>query len=270
MTRNRRDAAPKGRNQKPGDEKAGLAPDAESGAERRMTLGADDVAAYLRRHPDFLQRFPDILDVLEAPRRGDLDDQPTSVVDFQQAMVERLRGEREELRQRHGEVVMAGRGNLAAQRRIHQAVLAMLAARSFEHLIETVTTDFAVYLDIDVVTICVEHGPQQPIPKVRLGGILRLEPGTLDTLFHNGQRTLLRGEVTGDQRFFGGVAGLVRSDALIRLSVSENSPPALLALGARTPHHFDEGQGTELLRFAAAALEHQVRAWLELPHPEES
>ncbi len=270
MTRNRRDAAPKGRGEKSGSAKSVGTSTGAPGAERRATLGADEVAAYLRRHPDFLQRHPQILDVMEPPRRADLEGQPNSIVDFQQTMVERLRNEREELRQRHGEVVMAGRSNLAAQRRVHQAVLAMLAARSFEHLIETVTTDLAVYLDIDVVTICVEHGPQPSLPKVRLGGILRLEPGTIAETFANGQRTRLRGEVTGDERFFGGVAGLVRSDALIRLLVSENSPPALLALGARTPNHFDEGQGTELLRFAAAALEHQVRAWLELPHPEES
>lgn len=270
MTRNRRDAAPEGRQDKPGGDKPGKADGSDAGAERRAALSADEVAAYLRRHPDFLQQYPQILEVLEPPRRGELNGQPTSVVDFQQAMVERLRGEREELRQRHSEIVMAGRSNIAAQHRVHQAVLAMLAARSFEHLIETVTTDLAVYLDVDVVTICVEHSPQPAIPKVRLGGVLRIEPGTVNELFGNGRRTLLRGEVTGDSRFFGSGAGLVRSDALIRLRVSDNSPPALLALGARTPHHFEEGQGTELLCFAAAALEHQVRAWLELPHPEKS
>ena len=39
---------------------------------------------------------------------------------------------------------------------MHKAILSMLAAESFEHFIEMVTTDLVVLLDVDVVTLCVE------------------------------------------------------------------------------------------------------------------
>jgi uncharacterized protein YigA (DUF484 family) len=64
---------------------------------------------------------------------------------------------------------------------------------------------------------------------------------------------------------FGAAAGLVASQALIRLEISPATPPALLALGARQPDQFHQGQGTELLTFLAGVLENCIRAWLDLP-----
>ncbi len=51
------------------------------------TTRATDVIAYLREHPDFLERHPDALQLLAAPRRGNGD----GVLDFQHFMLERLR-----------------------------------------------------------------------------------------------------------------------------------------------------------------------------------
>ncbi|MEI9985008.1 MAG: hypothetical protein WDN69_18470 [Aliidongia sp.] len=56
-------------------------------------------------------------------------------------------------------LIATSRSNLSSQQRIHAAVLALLAATSFEQLIQTVTTDLAVLLDIDVVTLCIESRP---------------------------------------------------------------------------------------------------------------
>ena len=63
----------------------------------------------------------------------------------------------------------------------------------------------------------------------------------------------------------GAAAGLVRSDALIRLDIAEAAPPTLIAFGSRQPDHFHPGQGTELLNFLARVLEITIRAWLDLP-----
>jgi len=63
---------------------------------------------------------------------------------------------------------------------------------------------------------------------------------------------------------FGPAAGLVRSDALIRLSVGQNVPLGLLVFGTRHPGYFNAGQGTELLVFLARVLEHCLRQWLGL------
>ena len=54
-------------------------------------------------------------------------------------------------------------------------------------------------------------------------------------------------------------APLVVSEALIRLPVSANTTPALLACGSRDPKRFTPGQSTELLQFLGECLAAMIR-----------
>ena len=247
MKRNPRDAAPEG---------FGLN-GIKNGAVRAT---AEDVAAYLRRHPDFLIDHPDLLEVLTPPARVN----GHRVIDLHHYQVEHLRQEVDEMTQARDHLVRAGRCNLAAQRRVHQGVLALLGARSFENLIEIATTDLAVMLHLDAVTLAVESsGPG--LPPVRLGGVFQLEPDSVDALIGPGRDVALRSDAECSPQVFGAAAGLIASEALIRLSISHATPPALLALGSRNGEQFHPGQGTELLTFLARTLEQCIRAWLDLP-----
>ncbi|MGD1877300.1 MAG: DUF484 family protein [Kiloniellaceae bacterium] len=223
-------------------------------------VSADQVAAYLRRHPDFLTQYPELLDVLTPPAR----DHGTGVVDLQQFMVERLRGKLSDVTQLRDDLVTTGRSNQAIQSRVHEAILAVLRARSFEEFVETVTTDLAVILDLDVVTIGVEQAEVGTSWKP-VAGVYCLKAGSIDNLLGRAGSLLLRDDVIGDPAVFDGAAGLVRSDALIRLTIGQNAPPALLALGSRQLGAFHTGQGTELLTFLSQVLEETFRAWLHLP-----
>ena len=221
---------------------------------------ADQVAAFLRRHPDFLAENPELLDSQQPPARKS----GKGIVDLQQFQVQRLRGEIDDLTSLRDELISAGRSNLSTQSRVHQAILAILDARSFEEFVETITTDLAAILDLDVVTIGVEKteesGAWRPI-----AGVYCLEAGSIDAQLGPGGSMLLRDEVEGDPSIFDGAAGLVRSDALIRLTISDTTPPALLALGSRHTEAFHAGQGTELLTFLSRVLEVTFRGWLNLP-----
>ena len=223
-------------------------------------ISADQVAAYLRRHPDFLTRHPDLLDVLAPPAR----EHGKGVVDLQQFMVERLRRENAELSELRNDLVATGRSNLAIQSRVHEAIVALLRAASFEEFVETITTDLAVILDLDVVTIGVERS-EDSAPWKPVAGVYRLKAGSIDNLLGRNGSLLLRDDVAGDPAIFDGAAGLVRSDALIRLAIGDKAPPALLALGSRQAGTFHAGQGTELLTFLAQVLEVSFRTWLHLP-----
>ena len=223
-------------------------------------VSADQVVAYLRRHPDFIARNPELLDVLAAPAR----DRGKGVLDLQQFMVERLRRENAELSELRNDLVATGRSNLAIQSRVHEAILALLRAGSFEEFVETITTDLAVILDLDVVTIGVERAENGAAWK-SVAGVYCLTAGSIDNLLGRSSNLLLRADIAGDPAIFDGAAGLVRSDALIRLAIGERAPPALLALGSRQPGTFHPGQGTELLSFLSKVLEVSFRAWLHLP-----
>lgn len=221
---------------------------------------AEQVLAFLRRHPDFLVRHPELLEeqIATAPHRGD------GIVDLQQVMLDRLRQDIAKLRADQDDLLANSRDNLSTQERIHKAALALLAAQSFEHLIDMVTADLAALLEVDVVALCVEAA-EEPLPKTRVEGVQILAPGSVDRILGFGREALLRDDVAGDPLLFGKAARKVRSDALLRLSISHGTPMGLLAFGARHPGYFNPGQGTELLSFLARVLEHAVREWLDLP-----
>src|SRR3546814_11019715 len=76
-------------------------------------VSADLVAAYLRRHPDFLAQHVDLLDVLTPPAR----DRGQGGIALQQAMVERLRRETAELNALPHDPAATGRSKPATHNR---------------------------------------------------------------------------------------------------------------------------------------------------------
>lgn len=219
---------------------------------------AGDVIAYLREHPDFLERHPDALHLLRAPSRASGD----GVVDFQHFMLERLRHDLGRLRDEQTSLIALSRGNLAGQCRVHKAVLAMLKAVSFEHLLQIVTTDLAVLIDVDVVTLGVESTAART-SRLPLPGIHLLRAGMVDQLLGPDRDALLCTDIRGDPALFGGAAGLVRSQALLRLSFGRSGPAGLMCIGTRKADTFCPGLGTELLGFLARAVEITIAQWLE-------
>lgn len=222
---------------------------------------ASEVAEFLRANPDWLAENPDVLQGLAPPNRAGGD----KVVDLQHFMVRRLQDEIGRLQGHQRELVAASRFNLSAQGQVHQAVLMMLEAASFEHLIHIVTRDVAQALDLDAVTLCVEPLVDGPHGAAKTPGVYVLEPHGVDSRIGQGRDSMLANDVPADPAVFGPAAGLVRSQALARLKASRRSPEGLLALGSRDPERFHQGQGSELLGFLAKTLERLIRGWLHLP-----
>ncbi|MGF7173243.1 DUF484 family protein [Azospirillum doebereinerae] len=223
------------------------------------TLSPEDVCAYLRNHPDFLAQNADLVHHLTPPSQ----DRGRGVVDLQSFMLERLRGEVRRLKAEQRELIGTSRANLNSQNRIHAAVLFLLDAQSFEHLIQTITTDLAVLLDLDVACLVVESNGGD-IPHVHTSGVRVVEPGAIAERLGRADVVLNR-DIQGDPEIYGPGAGLVRSEALIRIHVSSETPEGMLAFGSREPDTFHTGQGTELVGFLARVVERVIRGWLELP-----
>ena len=83
---------------------------------------------------------------------------------------------------------------------------------------------------------------------------------------HYGFSIMPFGSAVPAPALFGSAAGLVRSQALLRLDVSEHAPVGLLCIGTRRSDKFHPGQGTELLSFLARVTELTFAAWLDLAH----
>lgn len=219
---------------------------------------AKDVVSFLRDNPGFLNEHPDLLSELDPPKRNG----GKGVYDFQEAMIRRLRDRIEETTDVARELIDTSRENLNSQSRVHECVLRLLSANSFEQLINLVQTDVAVVLDMDVVTLAVESANAEDFP---VRSVTLVPPGFVDRLIGTDRDMLLRAHISGDPDLFGGAATLVQSDAMVRLQISNSSPPALLAFGHRDPEKFHPGQATELIGFLSAVLAQLVRIWLDLP-----
>ena len=218
------------------------------------------VAAYLRRHPDFLLHHSDLVKVLTPPAHRGAD----NVEDFRVFLIERLRDQAAQLQADNRDLITTSRDNLSGQRRIHDAVLALIGAHDFQQLVHVITTDLGIILGLDVVTLCVEVA-ETKWPRAVAGGVFTLQPGAVDELIGSGRDYILFRKQTGERAVFGSATGLVRSSALLRLRFGTKGPTGLLAMGSREDDMFHPGQGTELLNFLARVVEASVRAWLDLP-----
>ena len=218
----------------------------------------EQVADYLRDHPDFFAQRPALLQEMTPPDRWTGD----TVVDMQRYMVESLRGEIAGLRDCAHEVIETSRANLAIQTRTHAAVLALVAAGDMDHLIRAVTDDLPILLDVDVAVLGVEPSPGL---ELMIGGIGRLHSGDVDRFVGSGRDVALYREMADDGTLFGAGAGLVRSAALARVRCGEDVPVGVLAFGSRRDNAFHPGQGTELLRFLAKVVEVCLVRLLPIP-----
>jgi|GEM_PF-5814629 len=79
-----------------------------------------------------------------------------NVADFQSYMIKRLKDDREDVIQSAREIVENSRANMNNQTRIHNAILLLLEATSFQDFIHTMTMDFAAMLDVDIISLVIE------------------------------------------------------------------------------------------------------------------
>lgn len=222
------------------------------------------MAAWLRRHPDFLAENPDLLFAMTPPDH----DQGRGVVDFQRFLVDRQRQELEALKGASRELLAATRMNKATQQAVHKAVLALLSAPTFSRAISVVVEDWAGALDADVVMLGVEAEPGRDVPGSKTG-LTILAPGDVDSRLGRLQDVRIISMLDPpDPAMFGAAAGLARSVVWLRLSIHESVPPGLLAIGSREAGRFHPRQNTELLRFLASTLAVTIRAWLNLAEPQ--
>lgn len=220
-------------------------------------LTDEDVAAYLRDHPEFLQRHPDIIPHLLPPGA----DKGRGVIDLQHVMLTHLRRDLAGLARQQQDLVAATRAVVTYQSRVQAAVLYLLDARTFDHLIDIITCDLAVVLDIDLVSLVVERIDGPVVPFDPRSGLMVVEPGSVTAWM--GRRDILqRDDVEGRAALYGAAAPLVRSEALVRLDFGDGAPAGLLALASRDPDLFLPGQDSQALSFLARVTERCVRGWL--------
>jgi uncharacterized protein YigA (DUF484 family) len=218
------------------------------------------VSAFLNANPDFFVKHPDLLAAMTAPgapRDG-------NVLDLQHFKLQRAQAESHELQASQQYLIDTARANQTINTQVHMAALAIMNADSFEAMIQTVTIDWAVFLDIDAVTLCIENSEIE-VPPTYAANVRRVPTGLVDQQMGENLDIRIDENIIGDEQIFGAAAPMVRSQALVRLKISAATPVGLLGLGSRKEDGFQVSQGTETLAFLVQVLEAMVRRWLYLP-----
>jgi len=209
---------------------------------------------------DFIKENPDIIDALIPPKKrakkGD-------IADFQTYMIERLKADKQEVIKGTKELVENARSNMNNQQRIHKAVLRLLEASSLGEFIHCITIDLSSMLNVDISVLVIECDDGE-IPHIDQKGLRILPAGTVKKWMKK-KTVMMQDNISGIEAIYGGGATLVRSQIMLRLDISEDTPPAILAFGSRNPDMFKDGQATDQILFLASVVERAFRMWLRMP-----
>ena len=227
-------------------------------SDNSQTITENEVITFLRENTSFLKDNPQVCDLLLPPETV----QGKGLADFQSYMIERLKADKEEVIESTREIVENARSNMNNQQRIHMGVLRVLEATSFDEFIHCITMDLAATLDVDISVLVIEASGTD-IPHIHQNGIRILPEGTINE-WMNGKTILLQDNIGGIEAIYGGGATLVRSQILLRVDISMDTPPAILAFGSRNPNMFHEGQATDQIIFLARVIERCFRSWLNI------
>lgn len=221
-------------------------------------LTAEDVVAFLKERKDFFRDHPDLLEELTVTT----EDRGRGVVNFQQVLVERLKKDKTNAHKVQKELIETFRANMNNQNRIQTAVLVILEAETFEEFIESVTQDLPVLLDVDTVNLVIESTSRE-VPFINQSGIRFARQGFVKQWLGDGD-ALLQPNINGHEDIFGPGAGLVKSHALLRLEISQNTPAGIIAFGSRNPEAFTPEQAIDQIGFLAQVVERCFRIWLDV------
>ena len=216
-----------------------------TGFDTAEKLGAHEVAAWLRRHPAFLQQVPDLALTLVVPRENG---PAASLASYQ---LEVLRDKNRELSRRLQELFGNAQENERLAVRTHQLTLALMKQTSAADTLRAMAASLAEDFQGDLVRIvafeAVDGIDGAEWLQVIAEGDARLS-GFRD-LAGSGEPVCGRLHPDKNALLYGVRAEEVQSSALLVLPGT-----GLVAVGSRDPNRFFPGMGTLFLRMMGEAL----------------
>ena len=213
--------------------------------ETQEKLGAHEVAAFLRRHPRFLQQFPDLAISLVVPRE---EGSAASLASYQ---LEVLRDKNRELSRRLQELFANAQENERLSVRTHQLTLALMRQNTPADTLRAMAASLAEDFNGDLVRLVVF----QPVAglddtewlQVIAQDDARLQP--FRDCLADGEPLCGRLQPEKHALLYGARAEEVQSTALLPLP-----GVGLIAVGSRDTNRFFPGMGTLFLRMMGESL----------------
>ena len=208
-------------------------------------LNAMEVASYLRRHPEFLNEFPDLALALVLPREQG---QAASLASYQ---LDVLRDKNRELGRRLHELIEIAHANETLMVRVHTLTLALMRARTLPETANSVAAALTEDFNTDLVRLVLFRADLD-LPEAEW---LIAEPsgaGAFPAFAEFFKRAEpLCGRLQQDKldALFGAQAAEVHSAVLLPIGSA-----GMLAVGSHDPNRFHPGMGTVFLKLIGEAV----------------
>jgi uncharacterized protein YigA (DUF484 family) len=210
------------------------------------------VAAYLKRHPEFLSEYPELAAKLTMPRENG----PVSSLAIYQ--LQSLREKNAELERRLAELIEIAAENEQLMERVHALTVALLRANTMEVTARSVVAKLSADFHTEQVRL-VLFGNEPQLPRAdwlqQVAGPEAL-PEFADFLH---QSEPVSGRLAADKlsRLFGTDSTLIRSVAMMRLGDN-----GMLVIGSHDADRFQPGMGTLFLKMISATITAALaRSW---------
>ena len=202
---------------------------------------AGQVSAFLKQHPDFFDKHPELLTELQLPHPSG------TAVSLIERQVQILREQNQGLKNKLLELVDVARDNDRLNERMHQMTLDLLRAGSLIELLDTLDTHLRNEFSADTINL---HLPGLDETRQRETGATELViDDTVKELFPTpiGESKPQCGRLRQDQLdfLFQEQAAAIESAAIIPLG--EHACAGLLTIGSREVNRFHPGMGTLFL-----------------------
>ncbi len=203
------------------------------------------VAAYLKRHPEFLSEYPDLAAKLTMPR------EQGAVSSLAVYQLQSLRDKNTELERRLAELIEIAAANEKLMERVHGLTVALLRANTMEVTARSVVAKLSADFHTEQVRLLL-FGDEPQLPRAdwlqQISGGAAALPEFAEFLSHNEP---VSGRLSSEklQRLFGPVASQIQSVAMMRLGDA-----GILAIGSADPDRFQPGMGTVFLKMIAATI----------------
>ena len=215
------------------------------------TVKHHEVSKFLKANPDFFVSRAELLSQLNLPNLFGEDSD--SILDFQLYQLKKRQGELDEPKNCAQDVIETSRRNMSAQTRTHASALALIQVTSLEQLVQVISDDFPLLLDIDAAMLGFEVSGEKT-DLLEAIGVQKMEPGSINQLISPSSNAKLFSKLDNKLMKFFPTKKIISSAAVARLQVGTYPEPGVLILGSNNKQ-FHPKQGTELVVFLARVLQ---------------
>jgi len=217
---------------------------------------AEEVAAYLRKHPEFFSQYQELLTDLRIPHPSG---EAVSLVEKQLTI---LREKNEQTRKQMHELIEIARQNEELARRMHQLALTLMDATNTKEIFSILYENLKRNFRADRVAVKLFADPAfiDTFPGEEFAGHELIEENLFKSVIE--KRMPISGKLKRQQQvfLFGDDGDEIESAVIVPLHGEEWG--GVLVIGSTDPEKFQESMGVELLANLAEVLSLIIKPWI--------